>query len=114
MTDNKKLFCVCVSGNYSMSYGWDGGLNVSSVYPCTMDGNIARFTVRDRDYDCKIDNGFVDRWGGYVDSLRDNAGSRSADVYVLADDADDAQTKAHDVIMRFSPPTAYYRKEIIR
>lgn len=109
MTDNKKLFCVTLSGHYSMSCGWDDGWNIGSVYPCSIDGNLARFTVRDRDFDCKIDSGFVDRWGGYVDCLRDNAGSRSADVYVWADDADSAKSKARDVIMRFSPPTAYYK-----
>ena len=106
---NNKLYCVCFSGNYSMSYGLDGGWNNATVHPCTVYGNIATFTVRDRDFDCKIDSGFVDRWGGYVDCLRDNAGSRSADVYVWADDADSARSKAHDVIMRFSPPTAYYK-----
>lgn len=110
MIDNKKLFCVTLSGHYSMSYGWDGGWNVGSVYPCTIDGNVARFTVRDRDFDCKIDNGFVGRWGGYVDCLRDNGGSRSTDVYVWADDADDAKTKAHVVIMSFWPPSAYYKE----
>ena len=110
MTD--KLFCVGFYGHYSMSYGWDGGWNVGSIFSCTMDGNIARFTVRDRDYDCKIKQDFVDRWGGQVDGLRDNDGSRSADVYVWADDADSAIAKAHDVIMRFSPPTAYYKDEV--
>ena len=112
MTNNNKLFCVCLYGHYSMSYGWDDGWDIGSVYLCTMDGNIARFTVRDRDYDCKIDSGFVDRCGGQVDGLRDNAGSRSADVYVWADDADSAKVKAHDVIMRFSPPSAYYKDEV--
>lgn len=110
MTDNKKLFCVTLSGNYSMSFGWDDGWNICSVYSCTLDGNVVKFTVGYRDFDCKIDNGFVDRWGGYVDCLRDNAGSRSTDVYVWADDADDAEVKAHDVIMRFWPPTAYYKE----
>ena len=110
MTDNKKLFCVTLSGHYSMFYSWDDGWNIGSVYYCTMDGNIARFTVRDCDYDCKIDNDFVVRWGGYVDCLRDNTGSRSADVYVWANDVDDAKIKAHDVIMSFWPPTAYYKE----
>ena len=110
MTDNK-LFCVSFSGNYSMSCGWDNGWCNAAVYPCVVEDKTAKFTVGDRDYTCKIDSDFVDRWGGYVDNLRDNAGSRSVDVYVWANNADDAKGKAHDVIMRFSPPTAYYKKE---
>ena len=109
MTDN--LFCVCLYGYYSMSYGWDGGWNAGSVYPCVMDGNIAKFTVGDREFDCKIKPDFVSYYGGQVDCLRDNAGSRSADVYVWADNADDAKAKAHDVIMKFWPPSAYYKKD---
>lgn len=104
----KKLFRITFNGHYSVSYGWDDGWNVCSVHSCALDWNVARFTVFDRDYECVIDEEFVDRWGGYVDSLRDNAGSRSADVYVFADDADSAKSKAYDVIMRFRPPTAFY------